>query len=148
MKSFDFPNMIKTNSAAILQDKKATENNFKLLLMSEKGELFGDPYYGVSTKLFIYDQNSPKLKDIFIDEILRPYGVYKGLIAKVEDLLDGSLSEKDLKQRYHFNNPNLCLKSAYGVEFFVSTQWSLQTIEKLINQVVNKFGMSWKKQNS
>ena len=29
MKSFDFPNMIKTNSAAILQDKKATENNFK-----------------------------------------------------------------------------------------------------------------------
>ena len=32
MKSFDFPNMIKTNSAAILQDKKATENNFKLLL--------------------------------------------------------------------------------------------------------------------
>ena len=27
MKSFDFPNMIKTNSAAILQDKKATENN-------------------------------------------------------------------------------------------------------------------------
>ena len=69
MKSFDFPNMIKTNSAAILQDKKATENNFKLLLMSEKGELFGDPYYGVSTKLFIYDQNSPKLKDIFIDDI-------------------------------------------------------------------------------
>lgn len=93
---------------------------------------------------FTFDQ----LKDIFIDEILRPYGVYKGLIAKVEDLLDGSLSEKDLKQRYHFNNPNLCLKSADGVEFFVSTQWSLQTIEKLINQVVNKFGMSWKKQNS
>ena len=62
-----------------------------------------------------------------------------------DDLCDGSLSDKELKRRYHFNSTDRCLKSADGVEFFVSTQWMLKSIEKLI-VVAKKYGMHCEKQ--
>lgn len=90
---------------------------------------------------YTYDQ----LKAVFIDDIIRPAWVCKGLIAKVDDLCDGSLSDKELERRYHFNSTDRCLKSADGVEFFVSTQWMLKSIEKLI-VVAKKYGMHCEKQ--
>ena len=69
MYSINFPKMFTSSRTLLLEDHAATLSNLKLLLASDRGGLFGDPYYGVSTKLFIYDQNSPKLKDIFIDDI-------------------------------------------------------------------------------
>lgn len=90
---------------------------------------------------YTYDQ----LKAVFVDDIIRPAWVCKGLIARVDDLCDGSLSDKELEHRYHFNSTNLCLKSADNIEFFVSTQWMLETIEKLII-VAEKYGMHCEKQ--
>lgn len=90
---------------------------------------------------YTYDQ----LKEIFNDDIIRPAWVCKGLLAKVDDLCDGSLSDKELESRYHFNSTDLCLKSADGIEFFVSTQWMLESIEKLI-VVAEKYGMHCEKQ--
>lgn len=69
MKSIDFPKMFKSTSTNIVSDKEATEKNLKWLLQSEKGELFGDPFYGIRLKRYIYEQNNSVLKDIIIDEI-------------------------------------------------------------------------------
>ena len=69
MKSIGFPNIIKVNSTNIIKDHDATLSNLKLLLMSEKGELFGDPYFGLNLKTFFFNQNSKPLKDIIIDDI-------------------------------------------------------------------------------
>ena len=37
--------------------------------MSEKGELFGDPYFGTNLKKLIFDRNNTILRDIVIDDI-------------------------------------------------------------------------------
>ena len=40
-----------------------------LLLLSDKGSLFGDPYYGTSLKKLIFEQNNIVIKDLIIDDI-------------------------------------------------------------------------------
>lgn len=69
MKSINFPKMFNRNSTKIVKDFNATKQNTILLLLTEKGELFGDPYFGVRLKRYIFEQNNYILKDIIIDEI-------------------------------------------------------------------------------
>ena len=69
MKSLAFPKMFNTNSTNITKDFEATKQNTLLLLRSEKGELGGDPYFGIRLKRYLFNQNSYILKDIIIDEI-------------------------------------------------------------------------------
>lgn len=69
MKSISFPSMFNSNSTKIKKDLDATKQNTLLLLHSEKGELFGDPYFGIRLKRYLFDQNNYILKDVIIDEI-------------------------------------------------------------------------------
>lgn len=69
MYSFDFPVMIRNNSAALLSDKLAVKSNLKLLFSSERQELFGDPYFGTLLKRVIFEQSSSLVTDLLIDEI-------------------------------------------------------------------------------
>lgn len=69
MKSINFPDMFNRNTTNIVKDFNATKQNTILLLCSEKGELFGDPYFGVRLKRYLFEQNNYILKDIIIDEI-------------------------------------------------------------------------------
>lgn len=69
MRSINFPKIFNKNSTNIVKDFNATKQNTVLLLNVEKGELFGDPYFGLRLKRFLYEQNSYILKDIIIDEI-------------------------------------------------------------------------------
>lgn len=69
MKSISFPKIFKSSSTLIVSDKDATAQNLHTLLGSEKGTLFGDPYFGVRLKRYMFDQNNVVLKDILIDEI-------------------------------------------------------------------------------
>lgn len=39
------------------------------LLHTERGELFGDPYYGLMFKHYLYDQNNEILEDALVDII-------------------------------------------------------------------------------
>ena len=69
MKSIQFPNMFSKMSTYVISDHAATSQNLKSLLLSERGELVGDPYFGVKLKRYLYDQNNYVLKDILIDEL-------------------------------------------------------------------------------
>ena len=69
MKSIAFPKMFNLNSTNIEKDFDATRQNTLLLLRSEKGDLFGDPYFGIKLKRYLFEQNNYILKDIIIDEI-------------------------------------------------------------------------------
>lgn len=69
MKSIAFPKMFNPNSTNITKDFDATKQNTLLLLRSEKGDLFGDPYFGIRLKRYLYEQNNYILKDVIIDEI-------------------------------------------------------------------------------
>ena len=72
MRSVKFPHMFTGNSTNIWKSSEhlqATKQNIKLLLKSERGELFGDPYFGVLLKHYMFEQNGAVLRDQIIDLI-------------------------------------------------------------------------------
>lgn len=69
MRSIEFPKMFDSNSTRTVKDLDATRQNTLLLLHSEKGELFGDPYFGIRLKAYLFNQNNYILRDMIIDEI-------------------------------------------------------------------------------
>ena len=69
MYSFAWPKMISNTNAVVIKDHKATASNLKLLLLSDKTSLFGDPYYGTSLKKLTFEQNNQVLRDLIIDDI-------------------------------------------------------------------------------
>ena len=83
-----FPDMFNSNSTKVVKGLEATKQNTLLLLHSEATELFGDPYFGVRIKRYLFDQNNYILKDILIDEIYTKIAVFLPQIK---------LNRKDIK---------------------------------------------------
>ena len=72
MRSIKFPKMFNTSSTKVWKSSEyneATRQNTKLLLHCERGELIGDPYFGLLLKHFMFDPNSYVLRDQIIDMI-------------------------------------------------------------------------------
>jgi len=72
MRSIKFPKMFSTNSTNVWKSDEylqATTQNTILLLHTERGELFGDPYFGLMLKHYMFDQNNYILRDAIIDMI-------------------------------------------------------------------------------
>lgn len=69
MYSFDFPRMLNSTKANLVQDKQAVRSNMILLLSSERDTLFGDPYYGSELKQYIFEQSGAIVSDLLIDEL-------------------------------------------------------------------------------
>lgn len=70
LRSFKFPKMFNTNSSNIWRADeydKATSQNLRLLLLTTRGSLFCDPYFGLLTHLYLFDQNNTVLRDRIID---------------------------------------------------------------------------------
>lgn len=88
MNSISFPRMFVTKTkTGVVYDHDATLQNLKMLLWSEKGELFGDPYFGTGLLKYIYDQNDAILRDLVIDEIYTAVATFMPQIrVKREDI--------------------------------------------------------------
>lgn len=69
MRSIAFPIMLGNSSTNIIRDHDATASNLKLLLLSDKTSLFGDPYFGTNIKKLIHDQNNIVIRDLVVDDI-------------------------------------------------------------------------------
>ena len=69
MYSIAFPEMFTTATTNLVVDYNATLSNLKLLLMSDKLSLFGDPYYGTNLIQMLFENNNTILKDLLIDDI-------------------------------------------------------------------------------
>lgn len=69
MNSINFPNMVSSSYTNIISGHDATLSNLKLILLADKGGLFGDPYFGTNLKKMMFDPNNVILKDLVIDEI-------------------------------------------------------------------------------
>ena len=46
MYSIAWPNMFSGKGTKLVSDHDATVQNLKLMLLSDRGSLFGDPYFG------------------------------------------------------------------------------------------------------
>ena len=69
MYSFSFPRMLNSTTANLLKDKEAIRSNMILLFSSERGTLFGDPYYGSELDKYLYEQSGSIVIDLLIDEL-------------------------------------------------------------------------------
>ena len=72
MRSIKFPNMFNSNNTRVWKSSEhhqATKQNTKILLNCERGELFGDPYWGLKFKHMLFDQNNYVLREQLIDMI-------------------------------------------------------------------------------
>ena len=79
MRSWKFPKMFNTNSSNIwksLEYLAQTKQNTTILLQCERGELFGDPYFGIMLKHYLFDQNNYILKDAIIDTIYTQLAIF------------------------------------------------------------------------
>lgn len=79
MRSIKFPKMFNPNSTRVWKSSEhleATKQNTKLLLQTTRGELFGDPYFGLMFKRYLFDQNSYILRDVIIDMIYTQLAIF------------------------------------------------------------------------
>ena len=79
MRSIHFPHMFNTSSTRVWKSSehlKATKQNTKLVLYSERGELIGDPYFGLMLRHFMFDQNNYILRDQIIDMIYTQLAIF------------------------------------------------------------------------
>ena len=79
MRSIHFPHMFNTNSTRAWKSSEhlnATKQNTKLVLYSERGELIGDPYFGLMLRHFMFDQNNYILRDQIIDMIYTQLAIF------------------------------------------------------------------------
>ena len=79
MRSIKFPHMFNTNSTRVWKSSEhhnATKQNTKLALYSERGELIGDPYFGLMLRHFMFDQNNYILRDQIIDMIYTQLAIF------------------------------------------------------------------------
>ena len=87
MYSIQFPEMISGVTTNLKKDKEASAQNLKLMLLSDRGGLFGDPYFGTLWRKLIFEQNNLILRDIIIDDILVSIQTFiPQLLVKREDI--------------------------------------------------------------
>lgn len=87
MKSIAFPKMFNNASTNIIEDHNATESNLNLLLLSDKNELLGDPYFGIQLKKYLHEQNNSIMDTMLIDDIYTAIALFMPqLIVRRQDI--------------------------------------------------------------
>lgn len=87
MYSIRFPEMFSGVTTYLVEDHEATAQNLKLMLLSDRGSLFGDPYFGTLWRKLIFEQNNEILRDIIIDDILTSIQTFMPqMLVKREDI--------------------------------------------------------------
>ena len=79
MRTIKFPKMFNTNNTRVWKTSEhldATKKSTILLLHTNRGELFGDPYFGLMLKRYLFDQNSYILRDAIIDMIYTQLAIF------------------------------------------------------------------------
>ena len=79
MRSIKFPKIFNTNSTNVWKSSEyveATKQNTLLLLNTTRGELFGDPYFGLMLKRYLFDQNNYILRDAIVDIIYTQLAIF------------------------------------------------------------------------
>lgn len=88
MYSIAWPDMVGSVNVNLIKDRDATLTNLKLILLSDKYALLGDPYFGTNLKRLTFDQNNQVIRDLIIDDI------YTAIITFMPQLI---VNRRDIK---------------------------------------------------
>lgn len=129
MRSLKFPKMFKSNSTNVWKEteyKKATAQNTKLLLHSARGELLGDPYFGLMLKRYIFEPNNYILQDIIVDMIYTQLVIFiPQLYIKrkdIEIIQDRTNGKATLICNFHATNQVDYTNDMYSLVLFQDTE--------------------------
>lgn len=104
MYSIAFPNIFAASKTNLVKDKEAAKNNLKLVLLSTKTELFGDPDFGSDLKRFLYEQNSIVIHDLVREEIYDAILQYVPQVRTTRDNIviesEGTILYANIKYMY------------------------------------------------
>lgn len=93
MISLAFPEMFTNSKTMLYNDREATVSNLKLLLLSDKMSLLGDPYFGTNLKRMIFDNGSVLLRDIIIDDVYTAIITFMPQIQLTRDNIDVEIDD-------------------------------------------------------
>jgi len=86
MYSIAFPNIFNGSKVMLYKDYDAIKSNLQALLASDKGALFGDPWYGTKLKTLIWEQAyDPVVRDLIKDDIFEAIYSYMPQISVRRD---------------------------------------------------------------
>lgn len=108
MVSISFPNMLTNASTLLYNDREATVSNLRLLLLSDKRSLLGDPYFGTNLKTMLFEQGSVILRDLIIDD------VYTSILTFMPQL---QLTRKDIDVEIDGTSVNISIQCVNRVNF-------------------------------
>ena len=100
--------MFSTTSTKIVSGHDATLNNLKLMLLSSRKTLFGDPYFGTNLKWLLFEQGNEVLQDIVIDDI------YTEILTFMPQL---TLSRKDIEIVFNREEVFIKIKATNLLDF-------------------------------
>ena len=83
--SIAFPDMLSSTRMNVISEDDATTSNLRLLLLSPRKSLFGDPYYGNELKDVIFSQSGQIIKDLIVDEIYTAIAVFMPQLSVSRD---------------------------------------------------------------
>ena len=87
MYSIAFPDILTNTNVKLFKDHEATAANLKLMILSNKKGLLGDPYFGTNLQNLLFEQNNQVIKDLIIDEIyVAILNFMPQLLVKREDI--------------------------------------------------------------
>ena len=118
MNSIKYPDMFSPTSTNVVEGKAASAQDLLLLLSSEKGELLGDPFFGVRLKRYIYDQNNYVLRDILSDEIFTQIRAFAPQLTVNRDDIAIMQEGSSLHARIHAVNKIDYTTDMYDLEMF------------------------------
>lgn len=78
------PSMLQLSSSDVITTDSNDDyigTNLKLLLLTAKGELFGDPSYGTHIKKYLFDINNSATQDLIKEEIISAVTLYMPMIS-------------------------------------------------------------------
>ena len=79
MRPIKFPKMFNTTSTNVWKSSEytaSTSQNARLLISTERGEMFGDPYIGCKIKSLTFNQNNYVLDDAIKDVIYSQLAIF------------------------------------------------------------------------
>lgn len=124
MQSIAFPKMFSKGSRTnVVQDREAIKENIRLLFLSEKTSLFGDPEYGTELSRYLFS-HPIILKDRITDELYTNIKVY---IPQVH------VDRKDIEIIVNTKNNKLVLSANIKVTYLEDSSNDMYNI-KLIER--------------
>lgn len=101
--SITHPKMISITNGNVDIDKLDTSINrsIALILLTGKGEVFGNPEFGSNIRKFLFDNYNDNLKELIIDEIIDSVSKWEDRI--IINRSDISIEQEDLTLKIHIS---------------------------------------------